>query len=128
MDRCCLCERDGKFMNYLLLHCDVASILWNNIFTCFGMSWVMPRSIIDLFVCRWKFERPRSGAIWKMVPICIFVCVWNEINLRCFEDVESFINDILATFFHTLYLWTMVFLSILSDNFVDFLVRFSIPS
>jgi hypothetical protein len=37
-------------------------------------------------------------------------------------------EDILATFFHTLYLWTMAFLSSLSISFVDFLVRFSIPS
>jgi hypothetical protein len=64
----------------------------------------MPVRVIDLFVCWWKFGRLRSGTIWKMVPICILLCVWNEINLRCFEDVGSFINDILATFFHTMYL------------------------
>jgi hypothetical protein len=37
-------------------------------------------------------------------------------------------EDILASFFHTLYLWTVVFLSPLSINFADFLGRFSIPS
>jgi hypothetical protein len=128
MDRCCLCKRDGESMGHLVLHCDVASSLWNNIFTRFGMSWVMPRRVIDLFVCWWKSGRLRSAAIWKMLPICIFWCVWKERNLRCFEDLESSIDDILASFFHTLYLWTMAFLSSLSISYVDFLIRFSIPN
>jgi hypothetical protein len=66
--------------------------------------------------------------IWKMVPICIFWCVWKEINLSCFEDLESSMKDILASFFHTLYLWKVAFLSPLSISFADFLDHFSIPS
>jgi len=66
--------------------------------------------------------------IGKMVPICIFWCVWREINLICFEDFESSMEDILASFFHMLYLWTVVFLSPLAISFTDFLVRFSIPN
>jgi len=42
--------------------------------------------------------------IWKMMPICIFWCVWKEINNRCFEDLERSLEDILPSFFHTLYL------------------------
>jgi hypothetical protein len=90
------------------------------------MFWVIPRRVINLFACWWNSEKP-SAAIWKIVPICIFWCVWKEINLRCFEDMESSMNDILASFFLTLYLWTVAFLSP-SISFVDFLVRFSLPS
>jgi hypothetical protein len=106
-------------VDHLLLHCDVASTMWNNIFTCFGMSWVMPRRVIELFACWWKSGRPRSVAIWKMVPICIFWCVWKERNLRCFEDLESSMEDILASFFHM-----VAFLSPLLISFTDFLVLF----
>jgi hypothetical protein len=67
-----------------------------------------------------------SVMIWKMVPIYIFWCVWKERNNRCFEDLESSMEDILASFFHTLYLWTVTFLSPLSLSYVDFLVRFSL--
>jgi hypothetical protein len=35
-------------------------------------------------------------------------------------------DDILFSFFHTLYIWTVAFLSPPSISFVDFLVRFSI--
>jgi hypothetical protein len=86
----------------------------------------MPRRVIDLFACWWKSGRPMSVAIWKMVPICIFWCVWKERNLKCFDDLESSLEDILAS--HTLYLWTVAFLSTLSISLADFLVRFSIPS
>jgi hypothetical protein len=72
--------------------------------------------------------RPRSAAVWKMVPICILWCVWKERNLRCFEDMENSLEDIVASFLHMLYLWTMAFLSPLSITNFDFLVRFSLPS
>jgi hypothetical protein len=61
------------------------------------------------FVCWWNSGRLRSAAIWKMVPICIFWCVWKELSLRRFEDLESSMEDILVSFFRTLYLWTMGF-------------------
>jgi hypothetical protein len=88
VDRCYLCKRDEESVDHLLLHCDVVSTLWNLVFSRFGMSWVMSRRVIDLFVCWYKAGRPRSAAVWKMVPICIFWCVWKERNLRCFEDMR----------------------------------------
>jgi hypothetical protein len=80
VDRCWLCKRDGESVDHILLHCDVASALWNNIFSRFGISWVMPRRVIDLMAGWWKSGRPLSATIWKMVPICIFWCVWKERN------------------------------------------------
>jgi hypothetical protein len=128
VDRCYLCERDGETVDHLLLHFDVASTLWNHVFSRFGMSWVMPRRVVDLFACWWKAGRSRSAAVWKMVPICILWCVWKERNLRCFEDLESSMENIVASFFRMLYFWTVAFLSPLSISFSDFLVRFSMPS
>jgi hypothetical protein len=51
VNKCCLCKRNKESVDHLLLHCDVASALWNAFFTGFGMSWVMPRRVIDLFAC-----------------------------------------------------------------------------
>jgi len=47
VDRCCLCKRDGKTVDHLLLYCDVVSTLCTHVFTLFGMSWVMPKRVID---------------------------------------------------------------------------------
>jgi hypothetical protein len=94
---------------HLLLHCDVASTLWNHVFSWFGMSWVMPRRVVDLFSCWWKAGRSRSAAVWKM-------------------DFENSMENIVASILHLLYLWTDAFLSPVSISFSDFLVRFSLPS
>jgi hypothetical protein len=92
----------------------------------------MPRSVIDLFACWWTSGRPRSDAIWKMVLICLFWCLWKEINNWCFENLERSLKDILASFFFFFFffffLWTVAFVSPLSLSFVDFLVRFSLSS
>jgi hypothetical protein len=59
VNTCFLCKRDEESVNHILPHCDVASALWNNIFTRFGMSWDLPRRVINLFACLWKSRRPR---------------------------------------------------------------------
>jgi hypothetical protein len=116
-------------VDHLLIHWDVAYALWSAISTCFGLSWVMPRRVLDLFACWWTSGRLRSATIWKMVLTCILWCVWKERNNRCFEDFERSLEDILASFLHTLYLWTVAFVSPLLLSFDDFfLVRFSISS
>jgi len=42
--------------------------------------------------------------------------------------LERSLEDILALFFHTMYLWIVAFVSPLSFSFVNFLVRFYFSS
>jgi hypothetical protein len=128
VDRCCLCKRDGESVDHILLHCNLASALWNNIFSRFGISWVMPRSVLDLVACWWKSGRSGSATSWKMVPICLFWCIWRERNLRCFENLESSLEEVLELFFYTLYVWSMAYLYPLSISFAEFLASFSLSS
>jgi len=62
---------------------------------------------------------------WKMAPICLFWCLWRERNNRSFEDVEKTPEELLSSFYHTLYLWTTAYVFPLSFSFLDFLTRFS---
>jgi hypothetical protein len=48
---CCMCKRDGESVDHLLLHCEVACALWSALFSRFELSWVMPRSVADLYAC-----------------------------------------------------------------------------
>jgi len=120
VDRCCLCKRDRESVDHILLHCDVASALWN-IFSRFDISWVMPRRVLDLVACWWKSRRLMSATTWKMVPICIFWCIWRERNLRCFENLESSLEEVLESFIYKLYLWSMSFLSLYLSALLIFL-------
>jgi hypothetical protein len=73
VNRCWLCELDGESMDHLLLHCGVANALWSAIFGRFGLCWVMPCSIRELFACWWSCGRSRSVVVWKMIPLSYVV-------------------------------------------------------
>jgi hypothetical protein len=76
MDRCCMCKRNGESVDHLLLHCDVASAIWSAFFSRFGLSWVMPRRVVDLYDCWWSSGRPRSACGVEngaYVPLLVFV-------------------------------------------------------
>jgi hypothetical protein len=78
IDKCCMCKKNGEFMDHLLLHCEVACILWNAIFSHSNLSWVMPRRVVDLFACWWTGGCSRSAVVWKTVPCCLLWCLWRE--------------------------------------------------
>jgi hypothetical protein len=101
---CCMCKRNGESVDHFLLHCNVAYAIWSVLFNRFGMSWVMPRRVIGLNDCWWSSGRPRSTAMWKMVPTCLFWCLRKEMNDINFEDKERTMGDIISIFFETLYL------------------------
>jgi len=63
-----MCKRNGEFVDHLLLHCDVAYAIWIAFFSCFGLSWVMPRCVVDLYACWWIIASTQSAVVWKMVP------------------------------------------------------------
>uniref|UniRef100_A0A2N9IGC7 Reverse transcriptase zinc-binding domain-containing protein n=1 Tax=Fagus sylvatica TaxID=28930 RepID=A0A2N9IGC7_FAGSY len=48
---CCLCKVDGESVDHLLLHCAYAKELWDLVFAMFGIAWMMPATVRDLFDC-----------------------------------------------------------------------------
>jgi hypothetical protein len=67
-----------------------------------------------------------SATVRKMVPICLFWCLWREINNKSFEDLESTLEEILSSFYLSLYFWTTAYVHPWSFTFADFLARFSV--
>jgi hypothetical protein len=51
VDWCCMCMKSEELVNHLLLYCEIASALWNTIFNCVRLAWVMPNWVVDLFAC-----------------------------------------------------------------------------
>lgn len=57
----CMCQCNVKTMDHLLLHCDIAYVLWSEVFKLFGAQWMMPLVASDLlFGCRNWFGKHRS--------------------------------------------------------------------
>ena len=48
---CYMCKRNAETADHLLIHCDAASELWSLVFSIFGVQWVMPGSVRELFAC-----------------------------------------------------------------------------
>jgi mannosylglycoprotein endo-beta-mannosidase len=115
---CYLCKSAGETVDHILLHCSMARGVWGNVLSILNYDWVMPRRVVDVLRCwRRKFEDLNALVIWKMIPACIWWCLWRERNGRCFEDrVESLVR--LGGFvLHSLFLWAN---SVLGCPFVGF--------
>ena len=44
-----MCKADGESVDHLLLHCVYAKELWDVVFAMFGVFWVMPGRVRELF-------------------------------------------------------------------------------
>ncbi|XP_060217918.1 putative acyl-activating enzyme 19 isoform X2 [Lycium barbarum] len=87
-NRCYMCHCTSETINHLFLHCPVATDVWNMFLTLFGLQWVIPHTVREVFVCwsSWKVGQV-IRRIWSMVPACILWCLWLERNQRCFHVI-----------------------------------------
>ena len=46
---CYMYKKNGESVDHLLLHCKMVSALWHSIFRWFGLHWVMPGRVKDLY-------------------------------------------------------------------------------
>jgi hypothetical protein len=94
-----MCKKNGESVDHLLLHCEVASALWHSIFSRFGLHWVMPGRLKDLYASWWMGGRSRSVVVWKKIPLCLMWCLWSARNARCFEDSTRTLEELIHLFF-----------------------------
>jgi len=45
---CVMCKKHGESVDHLLLHCDVARVVWSSFYSLFGVEWVMHSSVLNL--------------------------------------------------------------------------------
>jgi hypothetical protein len=64
----------------------------------------MLRTVLDLLSC-WQGSSgsSRTSMVWRVVPHCVFWCVWRERNARHFEDTETSILEMKSSFFQLFY-------------------------
>ena len=116
VDWCYLCRESGESPDHILLHRKLARELWDLVFVLFGVQWVMPRTVLDLLSC-WQGSSgsSRTSMVLRVVPQCVFWCVWKERNARHFEDTKTSILEMKSSFFQLLFAWVKG-LGILSIN------------
>jgi len=69
---CVMCKKYGESVDHLLLHCDVARVVWSSFYSLFEMEWAMTSSVLDL-LSGWS-TLLGCGSVnrrWKQVPLCV---------------------------------------------------------
>lgn len=54
-------KRAGQTVDQLLLHCQLASTLWQAAFVFYGLVWVMLRQVVEM-LARWKGQLTMNTA------------------------------------------------------------------
>jgi hypothetical protein len=72
------------------------------------MKWVMPQRVLVWASWRGQFDCHRCIYIWRMVPLCLMLCISRELNARNFEYCEKKMIEFKAMVFKTLYGWTVL--------------------
>lgn len=64
----------------------------------------MTKRVVDL-LANWSGirENHQVAAVWKIVPLCLTWCIWNERNGHYFENRERTLWGIIDLFFHSCY-------------------------
>ena len=82
--------------------------MWSMVLSLFGVSWVMPKSIVELLAC-WQGQF-WSSLNWSHIDSCspLMQCLWRgKKNSKCFEDNERTMSDLKLLFFRTLMDWLL---------------------
>ena len=69
IDWCIMCRCNGETVDHLLLHCEKVYQLWSLVFRSFGISWVLPRSVVDTLFGWWNWFGKHSSSIWNLAPL-----------------------------------------------------------
>ena len=90
-------KRCGESVDHLLLHCSIAFELWSLMFCLFGLHWVMPLKVLEVFESwQGKFVQHCNIIFWRLLPHCLMWCIWRERNARCFEGCECSLHALLV--------------------------------
>ena len=116
-----MCRCNGETVDHLLLRYGKAYRLWSLVFRSFGISWVLPRSVVDTLFGWWNGFGKHSSSIWNLVLLCIIWCIWRKRNWQTFEDMESSDGQLLASFSGSLFDWSKAWGFTSSDSLPMFL-------
>ena len=92
----------------------------------FGMDWVMPSSIADLFFCWYHWLGKHNSDIWNLVLGCLMWNILTERNRRSFEDMGKSLDQLLELCRRTLFDWSRCWGLSDCSTITDFLLSLSI--
>lgn len=86
-----LCLRGFEKVPHLLLHCPVASKIWNKFLGMISTQWVMPANVSESLL-QWNAYciRKQLKTIWAAIPHAVFWATWKDCNhKKKIQNVEG---------------------------------------
>ena len=121
-NRCFLCLSEEETVDHLLLHCVKTRVLWNLLFSLFGVYWTLSCTVkATLLGWNGGFVGKRRKRAWQMASLCIFWSVWKERNRLAFGNEELSLQRLKNSFVCNLWSWVRVSLVESPSSLVSFL-------
>lgn len=85
-----MCEQEIEVNNHLFIHCQTATNLWNMSLCIPRVSWVMPKTTLEL-LNSWPGigNRGRKEEWWMTIPTCKWWTIWKEEMLGVLKGKTS---------------------------------------
>ena len=110
-NKCFLCLTHEESIDHILLHCCKVRVLWQFLFSLFGISWVIHSAVKDtLLAWQGSFVRRKRKKIWGTTPLCLFWIIQKGRNRRAFENEKLFDHRLKVLFLCSLYSWSKLFI------------------
>lgn len=92
---CKFCGDEIESIDHSLLLCPVVWNVWCLILQWWGLKWVTPQSVINLFSWWNNFKfKPKVNWIWKCIPYAVLWSLWKMRNEHLFQDKSLLWEDI----------------------------------
>ena len=78
-------------------------------FQLFGVNWVMPHKVSDC-LGSWRGQLGNRLAlhVWRLIPLCMMWCLWQERNTHSLDDHESGVIELKKLLLTTLFSWRVI--------------------
>ncbi|RVW43414.1 putative ribonuclease H protein [Vitis vinifera] len=121
-NRCYMCMEKEETIDHLLLHCSKTRVLWELLFSLFGVSWVMPCSVREILLS-WQTSSvgKKHRKVWRAAPLHIFWTVWKARNHLAFKDDVISIQRLKYSFLCSLWSEAKLFIVECPQTLVNFI-------
>ena len=121
VNRYFLCKSGEKSSYHILLQYLKARLLWQLIFSSFGVAWVLHSSIkATLLSWQGHFTRKKRNQAWKVILLRLFWIIWKKRNRRDLKMLRYRINNVYFSFMCNYLKWTKGGLKVGCMSMLDF--------
>ena len=122
VNRYALCKVKLEIIDHFLLHCVKARLLWQLVFSIFGIRWVICKTDKETLL-GWNvtFIEKRRIKAWRAASTCIFWTLLNERNRRFFYSEELLDQRLKSLFLNNFSMWVRVYIGGGYTHLIDFI-------